>query len=121
MALENKIDEIIELLISGKSYRDIAEIMDVPLTTLHDFTSKSEHSARVREALEYSASSFDDKAEKVLIDAKGTIPEIQRAKELAQHYRWKASKRSPKKYGDKLDVEHSGEGMKIKVVIDKTK
>ena len=28
-----------------------------------------------------------------------------RARELAQHYRWKASKRSPKRYGDSTTIK----------------
>lgn len=103
------VEEIISMLIDGKTYRKIADELNTPLSTLHDFTSKPEHSARVRQALEYSASTYADQAEEVLIKAEGNLVEIQRARELAQHYRWKASKRSPKKYGDKLDVTTDGE------------
>lgn len=103
--LEGKLDRIVELITEGKTYEQIAKELKVPKTTLMDFTAKPDHSARVREALEYSADSYADKAEQVLIDAKGTLVEIQRAKELAQHYRWKSSKRSPKRYGDRIEVE----------------
>lgn len=94
------------MLIDGKSYRDIAEHFGVSLGTVHNFTSKDEHSARVREARMISASTFDDKAEEVLRDE--TL-EFARARELASHYRWRASKRKPKEYGDKLDVTSDGE------------
>lgn len=106
--LEGKIDQIVELILEGLSFRKIAERLNIALTTLHDFTSKAEHSARVREALEYSAQTFDDKAEEVLLMAKSNLIEIQRARELAQHYRWKASKRNPRKYGDKIDLTSNG-------------
>lgn len=111
--LEGKIDEIVELLLQGLSYRQIAERLDVKLTTLHDYTHRGEHSARVREALEYSAQTFDDKAEEVLLSAEGTKEEIMRARELAQHYRWKASKRNPRRFGDKLDLTTGGEKIGI--------
>jgi len=114
--LDGKLDEIIEMLIDGDSYRVVAKKLNVPLSTLHDYTSKSEHSARVREALLYSASTFDDKAEQVLKDADSNLVEVQRARELAQHYRWKASKRAPKIYGDKLDVTSDGEQIKGTIV-----
>ena len=100
------------MIIAGKSFRQMADILQVPLSTLHDFTSKSEHSARVREALDYSADSFSDKAEAVLIEAESLPTEIQRARELAQHYRWKASKRSPKRFGDKVDITSAGKEIK---------
>lgn len=119
--LDGKIDEIISMLIEGKTYRQIADSLGVALTTLHDFTSRSEHSARAREALEYSSDTYADKAEQVLIEAEKDMIEISRARELSQYYKWKASKRSPKKYGDKVQTELSGSlevkqitGMEIK-------
>ena len=99
------------MILEGYTFRKIADIYNVPLSTLHYTLNKVEHSARVRNALDISASSYADKAEEVLIDAVGTKEELQRARELAQHYRWKAGKRSPKKYGEsstlKLDAEVS--------------
>lgn len=103
------IDTIIELIIEGYTFRQIAEKLNVKLTTLHDFTSKPEHSARVSQALEISAQTYEEKAEQILINAEASPYEMQRARELAQHYRWKAAKRSPKRYGDRINTEHSGE------------
>lgn len=102
--LEGKLGEIVDMLIDGLSYRKIAEHFKVNLRELHSFTSDEKHSAYVREALSISASTYVDKAEDALLNAKGTPVEIQRARELAQHYRWAAAKRNPKKFGDKLDV-----------------
>lgn len=113
---DSQIDDIVDRIITGDSYRKIAADLGVSLTTLHRFTSKQEHSARVKEALNYSASSFEEKAEDVLINAKGNLVEIQRARELAQHYRWKASKRNPFKYGDKLDITSDGEKIAAPVI-----
>lgn len=119
--LDGKIDEIVEYLLEGYSFRKIAEKLKVKLTTLHDFTQRSEHSARVREALEYSAQTFDDKAEEVLILAEGTKEELMRARELAQHYRWKAAKRNPRRYGDKVDVTTDGEKLPATLNVTYTK
>ena len=119
--LDGKIDEIVEYLLEGYSFRQIAEILKVKLTTLHDFTHRSEHSARVREALEYSAQTFDDKAEEVLISAEGTKEELMRARELAQHYRWKAAKRNPRRFGDKVDVTTDGEKLPATLNVTYTK
>ena len=119
--LDGKIDEIVEFLLEGYSFRQIADKLKVKLTTLHDFTQRSEHSARVREALEYSAQTFDDKAEEVLILAEGTKEELMRARELAQHYRWKAAKRNPRRYGDKVDVTTDGEKLPATLNVTYTK
>ena len=98
------IDKIIEMIIDGYTFRAISKKLDVPLSTLYDFTKRSEHSARTRDALEISAQTYEEKAEEILIGADASAYEMQRARELAQHYRWKASKRSPRRYGDKIDM-----------------
>ncbi len=114
--IELDLDTIVEMILQGDSYKTIAQKLNIGLTKLHEFTSNTNHSARVREALIISASTFDDKAEQVLLDAKRDMVEIQRARELAQHYRWKASKRAPRVYGDKLDLTTDGEKIQRTIV-----
>lgn len=109
MKLEGKLEEIVELIIEGKTFREIALQFDVAISTIHIFLTMEANAARASAALEISASSYADKAEQVLWEAEGTKEELTRARELAQHYRWKAAKRSPKKYGDKVDVTSAGE------------
>jgi len=103
--LEPHADEISEMLLEGKTFRYIANHLKCGLSTLHDFISRDEHSARMRAALEISAESYADLAEQVLLLAEKDKIEMTRARELAQHYRWKAGKRNPKKYGDKTIIE----------------
>lgn len=110
------IDQVCEMIIEGATYRELAHKLNVKLSTLHDYLSKDEHSARVREALRISADSYADKGERVLIEAKSTMVEVQRAKELAQYYKWKASKRAPKTYADKIDVTSAGNELKPVVI-----
>ena len=110
------LDDLIDYIHEGKTYREMAEAFGVKLSTFADFVAKPEHSARVKEALSASADTYADKAEKVLIEAKGTLVEIQRAKELSQFYKWKASKRSPR-YGDKQEITHKGD---IKTILTGT-
>ena len=102
MKLDGKIDEIVEDILEGKTFRYMAAKYDCALGTLHSYVNRDEHSARVRNALEISASSYADKAEEVLQQAENDRGELMRARELAQHYRWKAGKRNPKKYGDRV-------------------
>ena len=115
--IELDLDNIVEMILQGDSYKTMAQKLNIGLTKLHEFTSNTNHSARVREALIISASTFDDKAEQVLLDAKRDMVEIQRARELAQHYRWKASKRAPRVYGDKLDLTTDGNEIKSPTII----
>ena len=92
----------------------------MPLSTFHNYSIRNEHRARVRDALEISAQTYEEKAEIVLLDAEASTYEIQRARELAHHYRWKASKRNPRKYGDKLDMTSGNEPLKsnLNIVVD---
>lgn len=98
-------------LIDGLSYRQIADKYKVKLSTLHDFVSKSEHSARAKTALEISAQTYADKAEQILLDieANSTPIEMARARELSQYYKWKAAKRNPRGFSDKIDITSDNE------------
>jgi hypothetical protein len=66
-----------------------------------------ERSARAREARALTARLWDERAETVVAAAEDPF-QLARAKELAHHYRWRASKIAPRDYGDKQQVEHSG-------------
>lgn len=113
-----KIDEIIELIVDGLTFRDIAKKYDLSLSGLHNFLSKTEHSARVKTAMALSADGYADKAEEVLSDIKpkSTYAELQRARELAQHYRWKSAKRNPRRYSEKVDITSDGEKLASPVI-----
>ena len=102
-------DAIVDDIADGKTFREIAEENQTPLSNLYRFIhSTAERSARVRIAQKISADSFADMAEDVLKKARDFM-ELGKARELAQHYRWKASKRDPQRYGDKVDITTGGE------------
>lgn len=105
MAKEIDIDVLCEMLIQGESYRDIAKHFGTSLTSLARYMAESEHSARARVALEESADIIADKGESALLNAPSSMPEIQRAKELAQYYKWRAATRNRRKYNDKVEIE----------------
>lgn len=111
------IEDAIQMIIDGKTFREIAVEFGFTVGALHKYLNKSEHSARVAEALMISAASYADKAEEVLQDITkdSNTVEMARARELAQHYRWKASKRNPRSYGDKVDVTSNGETVNIPI------
>lgn len=108
---DEQIEEIIQWIIDGLSYRQMAEKLGCSLGLLHNYLSKNEHHARANEAREVSANTYADKAEEVLLNAERDKDELMRARELSQYYRWKAAKRLPKVYSDKID--HTSNGDKI--------
>ena len=71
-----------------------------------------QRSAQAREAHVASAKHWDEQAESVLMGLKDESKPggVARARELASHYRWRASKYAPKDYGEKVTQEHTGDG-----------
>jgi len=101
------LDWLCDKLIAGETQTAIAESLRIGVATLSRWIADSEHperSARVREARIAAARSFDEKAEQELRDAKDPFT-LARAKELAHHYRWKASKADPRGYGEKIEID----------------
>ena len=113
--MAENIDEIIQMIVDGNTYKTICTKFGVPSTTLFAFLQRPEYSARARQAREQSADMIADLAESILRNAEGSKEELMRARELAQHYRWKAGKMNPKAYGDRLEVEGKGLTPIIKV------
>ena len=58
----------------------------------------------MRDAREQLAKLWDEKAEDVLQQA-GDEFTLKKARELASHYRWRASKTAPREYGDRVEVK----------------
>ena len=99
------IDKVCEHLMAGESQSHIAEQIGVGLASLIRWIAADvERSARAREARIAAARQFDEKAEAELRAASDPFT-LAKARELAQHYRWKASKASPKEYGDKIEID----------------
>ena len=104
------IDSICQALADGTTMNAIAAEIGVSFGTLSTWLAADpEHSARAREARTHAARVWDEKALSAIEGAKDPF-ELQRARELAQHYRWRASKTAPKEYGDKITAEHTGAG-----------
>jgi hypothetical protein len=99
------IDALCELLLIGTSQTEIASQSGVSLGTLINWIAADpERSARAREARIAASRSFDEMAEQELRSASDPFT-LAKARELASHYRWKASKANPKEYGDKVEIE----------------
>jgi transposase len=112
------LDAICEMIREGQSLRAIAKQVGVQISTLSEWLSHPDRSARARATRALTAQLWDEKAEEVLKDVNpaAEMPtELGRARELAQHYRWRASKINPKEYGDKLETTHQGGKTPIRI------
>ena len=108
MIQEDKEDEIIARIEGGEMLTAIAKSFGVDRANFMKWLNADTlRSARVREARISASAAWDEKAEEEIAAAREPF-ELSRAKELAHHYRWRASKIAPKVYGDRLDLNHSG-------------
>lgn len=102
------IDEICELIVAGNSITAIAKGLGVPHSHLLMWIERDQdRSVRAREARRVTAQLWDEQATALIAKA-GNSLDLAKAKEIAHHYRWRASKISPKIYGDKVTQELTG-------------
>lgn len=64
---------------------------------------------RVNDTRRQAAQLWEERAATVIAEAKSGF-ELQKARELAHHYRWRASRIAPRQYGDKVQQEITGAG-----------
>lgn len=99
------VDALCDRLCAGESQTAIAESLGVGIATLSRWIAADpERSARVREARIAAARTFDEMAEAELRAAADPFA-LAKARELASHYRWKASKSNPREYGEKIEID----------------
>ena len=99
-------EAICDRICSGESLTHIANEYGVALSSLLAWIdAESDRSVRVREARTAMGKVWDERAEDAIKQA-GDEFELKKARELAQHYRWRATKTAKREYGDQ--IEHTG-------------
>ena len=112
------IEAFCDLILDGTTQMQIAENLGISRSMVNRWLSlRPEHSARALEARRLASSAWDEKAEKVIQDA-GDQFELSKAKELAHHYRWRASKVHPADYGIKPAIISEGEDENKLVIVN---
>ncbi len=106
---ETLFNEVTKLLIDGKSFRQIALLLNIRLSTLYEFTNTSERSTRTKHALMMSATTHMELSISVLENAPSDKLELMRARELSSAHRWAAKVKDPRSYGEKVDVTSGNE------------
>jgi hypothetical protein len=103
------LDAVCADISDGKSLTAIAKTACCSVGTLLTWIeSDPERSARVRDVRAMTARLWDHKAVEMIEAAENPF-ELSKARDLAHHYRWRASKIAPRDYGDKLDLTHGGQ------------
>ena len=103
---ERNLDEICARIANGETYTAIAESEGITKGALSMWLEATpERSARARASRILAARTWDEKALQAIQDASDPF-ELAKAREEAQHYRWRASKIAPE-YKDR--VAHGGD------------
>lgn len=103
------IDWVCERIGDEATLTHIAREASVATATLLNWINlDADRSARVKAARSQMAAIWDERATEVIQAATNAF-ELAKAREMAQHYRWRASKISPA-YNDKVVQEHTGPG-----------
>ena len=111
------IEAVEECLGNGMMMAHIAKKAGVgPYALTLWLQADSKRLARAKVARQFASEMWDAMAEEVLNTC--DIREISRARELAQHYRWRSSKLFPRSYGDHLSLPEPGEKGNIKVTFE---
>jgi transcriptional regulator with XRE-family HTH domain len=112
------IEEVCNLLEEGKTQRKVAERFRVDPGELSRWLNNDpQRSARARESRRRAAALWDEMATEVLEEAKDGFG-LAKAKELAHHYRWRASKIAPKVYGERTTVAGDPEAPLLQAMTD---
>lgn len=101
-------EQICDLLMDGMSLVKICERDDMPhrSTVIRWMADNADFATRCARARDAQADLMDDKILDVAEASTSETAAADRVKIAA--YQWRASKLQPKKYGDKLDLNHSG-------------
>ena len=95
-------------LASGGSLSQIARDLKISVgSVINWIEADAERSARARESRVQSAKFWDEQAETEIRLAADPF-ELNKARELAQHFRWRAKAVAPRDYGDKTTTDLTG-------------
>ena len=100
-------------IVGGELLREVSKEWGVTESRLRRWiASEPTRAAAVRAARQTGAFALEEKAERHILDASDDF-ELKKAKELAHHLRWRASKMNPGEFGDKIEVGAPGDFSKV--------
>lgn len=98
------VEAICQDVLNGMTLTQIARNVEVSIATFIEWRDAvPERSARVRNARTVRAELWDELAIAEIRAATDKLS-MDKAREIAHHYRWRAAKTNPKEYGDKIDA-----------------
>jgi len=102
------VEALEEMIARGVSYSDICESVGISIVSLIQWVAADpSRSSRIREARRISAFVWDERAAERIESAEDGF-NLQKAAQLAHHYRWRSKCAAPKDYGDRVQQEVTG-------------
>lgn len=101
------IEALLDEIRKGHNIVDIAESLDISIGILLNWIENEQHTQEIEKAFQFSAEGYLSEAGKQLRNAK-TDFELKRAKEIAAHGRFMASKMDRNKYGAEAQKGKTG-------------
>lgn len=100
------IEAICARIASGQTYRAICAELGISnqARLAYWLEADKDRAAQAKAARRLSALAADEEAERVILEAQTPL-DLAKARELASHYRWRASKRDPAGHGDRIQVD----------------
>jgi hypothetical protein len=112
-----QVRRVIELVEDGMSERAACAEVGISRATFRTTALKVASGDQYARALEALAADQVEKAEQVIEDMRAGVIDAQQARVELDVRKWFASKFLPKRYGDKVDLEHSGNvGLTVNVL-----
>jgi hypothetical protein len=112
-----QVKRVIELVEDGMSEAAACREVGINRATFRAAALKVTSGDSYARALEALAADQVEKAEQVIEDMRNGVIDAQQARVELDARKWFASKFLPKRYGDKAEVEHSGNvGLTVNVV-----
>jgi len=112
-----QVRKVIELVEDGMSERAACAEVGISRATFRTTALKVASGDQYARALEALAADQVEKAEQVIEDMRAGVIDAQQARVELDVRKWFASKFLPKRYGDKAEVEHSGNvGLTVNVL-----
>jgi hypothetical protein len=105
---DDLVNKIVDGIMDGMSVRQICAAEDMPdnRTVQRWIASNAEFAAKCARARELQADNiFEDMQE---VADYGNPDDVQRARLRVSTMQWRAAKLAPKKYGEKIQAEHTG-------------
>lgn len=108
LSREEQVHEVVRLMDEGNSERSACEAVGISRSTFRSAALKYAVADQYAHALQAMAQNQVDQVEQAIDDMRSGLIDAQQARVEIDTRKWFASKFLPKRYGDKVAIDHGG-------------